>query len=143
MNKSVRFSEEPNLVRQLSDRRVERRQNSQTPVEQKLATNNFFMEEKEKYNTDEKTKEKYDNKEIYENTPIEKRVTDAISKGAKESAHLRSEKIAEEHRYDNWWLGGKKLKKRRTRTRKTRKTRKTMKTRKTKTRRTRKIKTKK
>jgi hypothetical protein len=130
MNKSVRFSEEPNLVRQLSDRSVERRQNVQTPVEQRLATNNFFMEEKEKYNTDEKTKEKYDNKEIYENTPIDKRVRDAILKGSKESAHLRSEKIAEEHRYDNWWLGGKKSKKRRTKTRRT-------KTRRTKTRRTR------
>ncbi len=53
MSKKVHFSDEPVLVRQLSDRSVERRQNSQTPVEKRLASNNFFMEEKQKYNTDE------------------------------------------------------------------------------------------
>jgi len=48
MNKSVRFSEEPVLVRQISDRSVERTQNSQTDFEKGLATKIFFVEEKKK-----------------------------------------------------------------------------------------------
>jgi hypothetical protein len=120
MNKSVRFSEEPNLVRQLSDRRVERRQNSQTPVEQKLATNNFFMEEKEKYNTDEKTKEKYEKKQKYINTPINQRVAEAVTKGNKEDSEIRNKAILEEYRFDYWWLGGNKQQKKSRSKRKTR-----------------------
>ena len=52
MSKRVHFSEAPDLVRQISDKSVERRQNSQTPVEQRLASNSFYMEEKVKINTD-------------------------------------------------------------------------------------------
>ena len=69
------------------------------------------MEEKQKYNTDEKTKEKYKNKQKYENTPINKRVSDAVLKGNKEDANIRKEAILDEHRYGYWWLGGKKSKK--------------------------------
>ena len=46
MNKSVRFSEEPVLVRQISDRSDERTRNSQTDFEKSLATKIFFVEEK-------------------------------------------------------------------------------------------------
>lgn len=115
MSKSVRFSEEPDLVRQLSDRSIERRQNSQTPVEQRLASNSFYMEEKRKINTDKNTKEKYENLKKYKKMPISKRVSDAVSKGTKESSQLRNEKIAQEHRYDYWWLGGKKIMRKTTR----------------------------
>ena len=111
MSKSVRFSEEPDLVRQLSDRSIERRQNSQTPIEQRLASNSFYMEEKRKINTDKNTKEKYENLTKYKKMPINKRVSDAVSKGTKESSQLRNEKIAQEYRYDHWWLGGKKSRK--------------------------------
>ena len=58
MNKSVRFSENPVLVRQISDRSDERTRNSQTDFEKNLATRIFFVEEKKKYNTDKETKEK-------------------------------------------------------------------------------------
>lgn len=109
MSKRVHFSEAPDLVRQISDKSVERRQNSQTPVEQRLASNSFYMEEKVKINTDKNTKEKYENLKKYKKTPVSRRVSDAISKGAKESSQLRNEKIAQEHRYDHWWLGGKKI----------------------------------
>ena len=115
MSKSVRFSEEPDLVRQLSDRSIERRQNSQTPVEQRLASNSFYMEEKRKINTDKNTKEKYENLKKYKKMPVSKRVSDAVSKGTKESSQLRNEKIAQEHRYDYWWLGGKKIMRKTTR----------------------------
>jgi hypothetical protein len=47
----------------------------------------------------------------YKKMPINKRVSDAVSKGTKESSQLRNEKIAQEYRYDHWWLGGKKLRK--------------------------------
>ena len=123
MNKSVRFSEEPNLVRQISDRNDERMENSQTPFEKSLATNIFFIEEKKKYNTDKETKEKYDNKQKYKDTPIDKRVSDAVLKGSKEDLKIRNAAMVEEHKYDYWWLGGRK-------TRKTKKTRGKRKTRK-------------
>ena len=118
MNKSVRFSEEPNLVRQISDRSDERIEHSQTPFEKNLATSIFFVEEKKKYNTDKETKEKYDNKQKYKDTPIDKRVSDAVLKGSKEDLKIRNAAMVEQHKYDYWWLGGKK-------TRKTRKARKT------------------
>ena len=111
MNKSVRFSEEPVLVRQISDRSVERTQNSQTDFEKGLATKIFFVEEKKKYDTDKETKEKYENKQKYKDTPIDKRVSDAISKGNKEDVKIRNAAMVEEHKYDYWWLGGKKSKK--------------------------------
>jgi len=111
MSKTVRFSENPVLVRHMSDRSVERRQNSQTPIEKRVASNSFFMEEKQKYNTDEKTREKYENKRKYENTPINKRISDSVLKGNKEDANIRKDAILEEHRYSYWWLGGKKIRK--------------------------------
>lgn len=120
MNKTVRFSENPVLVRQISDQSDARKQNSQTPFENRLASNSFYMEEKRKINTDKETKEKYDNKRKYINTPINKRVTDAVLKGNKEDANIRKEAILEDHRYGYWWLGGKKSKK----TKKTRSKRK-------------------
>lgn len=119
MSKSVHFSETPDLVRQLSDRSDERKQNSQTYTENKLASHSFYTEEKQKINTDKEAKEKYEKKRKYINTPINKRVSDAISKGSKEAAQIRNEQIAQEHKYDYWWLGGKKLKK----NKKTKKTR--------------------
>lgn len=135
MSKNVHFSEEPDLVRQLSDRSIERKQNSQTPFENRLASNSFYMEEKRKMNTDKETKEKYENKRKYINTPINKRVTDAVLKGNKEDSNIRKEAVLEEHRYDYWWLGGKKSKgKMRTRKVRTRK----MRTRKMRTRKNRK-----
>jgi len=103
MNKSVRFSEEPDLVRQLSDRSIERRQNSQTPNEKRLAVDSFYREEQQKINEQQKNIKKY------KNIPISRRVSDAVSKGTKESSQIRNENIAQEHRYDHWWLGGKKL----------------------------------
>jgi hypothetical protein len=120
MNKTVRFSENPVLVRQISDQSDARKQNSQTPFENRLASNSFYMEEKRKINTDKETKEKYENKQKYINTPINKRVTDAVLKGNKEDANIRKEAILEDHRYGYWWLGGKKSKK----TKKTRSKRK-------------------
>jgi hypothetical protein len=111
MNKSVRFSEEPVLVRQISDRSDERTRNSQTDFEKSLATKIFFVEEKKKYNTDKETKEKYENKQKYIDTPIDKRVSDAILKGNKEDVKIRNAAMVEEHKYDYWWLGGKKSKK--------------------------------
>ena len=36
------------------------------------------------------------------------RAEDAVTKGTMESSHIRSENIPQEHRYDNWWLGGNK-----------------------------------
>ena len=122
MNKSVSFPENPVLVRQISDQSEARRQNSQTPIEQRMATNSFYMEEKQKINTDKEAKKKYENKRKYINTPINKRVTDAVLKGNKEDANIRKEAILEDHRYNYWWLGGKKSRRTRTRTRKTRKT---------------------
>ena len=111
MSKNVHFSEEPDLVRQLSDRSIERKQNSQTPFENRLASNSFYMEEKRKMNTDKEIKEKYENKRKYINTPINKRVTDAVLKGNKEDSNIRKEAVLEDHRYDYWWLGGKKSRK--------------------------------
>lgn len=124
MNKSVSFPENPVLVRQISNQSEARRQNSQTPIEKRMATNSFYMEEKQKINTDKEAKKKYENKRKYINTPINKRVTDAVLKGNKEDANIRKEAILEDHRYGYWWLGGKKsrrtrTKKRRTRTKKT------------------------
>jgi len=120
MNKSVRFSENPVLVRQISDQSEARKKNSQTPFENTLASNSFYMEEKRKINTDKETKEKYENKRKYINTPINKRVSDAVLKGNKEDSNIRKEAVLEDHRYGYWWLGGKKSKK----TRKTRSKRK-------------------
>jgi hypothetical protein len=128
MNKSVRFSEEPVLVRQISDRSVERTQNSQTDFEKGLATKIFFVEEKKKYDTDKETKEKYENKQKYKDTPIDKRVSDAILKGNKEDVKIRNAAMVEEHKYDYWWLGGRRRKtKTKTKTRRTRRTRRTSK----------------
>ncbi len=61
------------------------------------------------------------NKEKYGNTPINKRISDAVSKGSKANANIRNEKIAQEHRYDYWWLGGKKIMRKTTRRKTTRK----------------------
>ena len=126
MSKKVSFQEQPVLVRQISDQSEARKQNSQTPFENRLASNSFYMEEKQKMNTDKETKEKYEKKRKYINTPVNKRVTDAVLKGNKEDANIRKEAILDENRYAYWWLGGKKSRK----TRKTRKTKKTKKTRK-------------
>jgi hypothetical protein len=120
MSKNVHFSDEPDLVRQLSDQSEARKQNSQTPFEQRMASNTFYREEKQKMNTDKNTKEKYENKKKNINTPINKRVSDAVSKGNKEASQIRNEKIAEEHRYDYWWLGGKKMRTKKIRRRKMR-----------------------
>jgi hypothetical protein len=111
MSKSFRFSKEPVLVRQISDQSEARKQNSQTPFENRLASNSFYMEEKRKINTDKETKEKYEKKQKYINTSINKRVTDAVLKGNKEDANIRKEAILDENRYAYWWLGGKKQKK--------------------------------
>ena len=131
MNKSVRFSEEPVLVRQISDRSVERTQNSQTDFEKSLATKIFFVEEKKKYDTDKETKEKYENKQKYKDTPIDKRVSDAISKGNKEDVKIRNAAMVEEHKYDYWWLGGRRRKSRTRKSKSKPKTRRTSKKRKT------------
>jgi len=63
MSKKVSFQEQPFLIRQISDQSEARKLNSQTPIEKRLASNSFFIEEKRKYNTDEKTKEKYEKKQ--------------------------------------------------------------------------------
>jgi hypothetical protein len=104
MSKSVHFSDEPFLVRQISDQSKARKQNSQTPNELRLAMNSYYTEETEKINEQQERKKKY--KKI----PISTRVEDAVTKGTMESSHIRSENIAQEHRYDNWWLGGNKTK---------------------------------
>ena len=62
MSKKVSFQEQPVLVRQISDQSEARKQNSQTPFENRLASNSFYMEEKRKINTDKETKEKYEKK---------------------------------------------------------------------------------
>jgi hypothetical protein len=105
MSKSVRFSETPDLVRQLSDRGTERIINTQTSNEKRLAMNSYYNEETEKINKQQEEKRK--RKEI----PISTRVESAVTKGAKESSHIRSENIAQKYRYDNWWLGGNKQRK--------------------------------
>jgi hypothetical protein len=134
MSKKVSFPEQPFLIRQISDQSEARKQNSQTPIEKRLASNSFFIEEKRKYNTDEKTKEKYEKKHKYINTPINERVVEAVIKGNKEDSRIRNEAILEEHRYDYWWLGGNN--KQRKKSRSKRKSRsKTIKRNKTKSRR--------
>ena len=133
MSKKVSFQEQPFLIRQISDQSEARKLNSQTPIEKRLASNSFFMEEKRKYNTDEKTKEKYEKKQKYINTPINQRVTEAVTKGNKEDSRIRNEAILEEHRFDYWWLGGNKQRKKSRSKRKTRS--KTIKRNKTKSRR--------
>ena len=110
MSKKVSFQEQPVLVRQISDQSEARKQNSQTPFENRLASNSFYMEEKRKINTDKEAKKKYEEKQRYINTPINKRVSDAVLKGTKEDANIRKQAMLEEHRYDYWWLGGKKSK---------------------------------
>ena len=133
MNKTVRFSENPVLVRQISDQSDARKQNSQTPFENRLASNSFYMEEKRKINTDKETKEKYENKQKYINTPINQRVAEAVTKGNKEDSEIRNKAILEEYRFDYWWLGGNKQQKKSRSKRKTRS--KTTKKNKTKNRR--------
>jgi hypothetical protein len=108
MSKNVHFSDEPFLVRQISDQSEARKQNSQTPIEKRLASNSFYMEEKQKINTDKATKEKYEKKRKYINTPINERVLEADLKGKEADANIRKADMLEEHRYDYWWLGGKK-----------------------------------
>lgn len=71
----------------------------------------FFLQKKKKYNTYKETKEKYDNKQKYKDTPIDKRVSDAVLKGSKEDLKIRNADMVEEHKYDYWWLGGKKTRK--------------------------------
>ncbi len=105
MSKTVSFSEAPDLVRQMSDRSIERRINTQTPNEKRLAMDSFYMEDTHKIN------EKQENKKKYKKIPISKRVSDSILQGDKADSKIRNEKIASEHRYDYWWLGGNKKKK--------------------------------
>jgi hypothetical protein len=133
MSKKVSFQEQPFLIRQISDQSEARKLNSQTPIEKRLASNSFFIEEKRKYNTDEKTKEKYEKKQKYINTPINQRVAEAVTKGNKEDSEIRNKAILEEYRFDYWWLGGNKQQKKSRSKRKTRS--KTTKKNKTKNRR--------
>ena len=112
MSKKVFFSESPHLIRQISDQSEARLMNSQTPYEHKLAKETFTIEENQKYHTDQNIKKKYDNKKTYKNTPINKRVKDAIARGHKEDSNIRSH----EHQYDYWWLGGNKKRTKNTKT---------------------------
>ena len=66
-------------------------------------------------------------------TPLKEKLLQAISKGKSEDAkirHEKKEKIAKEHQYDYWWLGGKnnnktkKYKKQKTKNKKTKKIKK-------------------
>jgi hypothetical protein len=66
----------------------------------------------------------------YYETPIEEKISEAISKGKTEDAkirHEKKEKIAKDHQYDYWWLGGKKTKKNKNKKQKTKKRKKTKK----------------
>ena len=70
--------------------------------------NSYYTEETEKIN--EQQERKKEKKKKRKKIPISTstRVEDAVTKGTMESSHIRSENIPQEHRYDNWWLGGKK-----------------------------------
>lgn len=63
-------------------------------------------------------------------TPLKEKLLQAVSKGKTEDAkirHEKKEKIAKDHQYDYWWLGGKKTKKNKNKKQKTKKRKKTKK----------------
>lgn len=106
MSKRVRFVENNLvLVRPISDRSAERRRNTQTHRELRLAMDSYYKEAPDII--DKQQKEKKIRKKI----PISSRVTSAIRKGMEEASQLRREEIAQKYDYAYWWLGGNKQKK--------------------------------
>ena len=111
MSKRVHFVENLVSERPISDRSAERRRNTQTHRELRLAMASYYKEAQDII--DKQQQDKINRKKI----PISSRVKSAVRKGMDE-AFLHREKIAQEYSYAYWWLGGNKQR------RKTRKTRK-------------------
>jgi len=102
MSKRVHFVENLVSVRPISDRSAERRRNTQTHRELRLAMASYYKEAQDII--DKQQQDKINRKKI----PISSRAKSAVRKGIEEALHLHREKIAQKYSYAYWWLGGNK-----------------------------------